>query len=221
MKSKDILGKIVWKKSDIINEDTRSRFALKLLVVVFVIFTLCIVYMLGKIYFINPDVSENSQSNEIIDLAARFRDCKILKEDCLNSNDCNLFSLCGKGSYKICKIYDCASTYGVFTQDFEGNIDIERREKSDKVAVQAKKDAYGKSIEIVEQKCVDDKMQVMVKIASEGECKIGRFILLYEGTGAQTNKFTALKGNNYFITADVCGKITKIVPQTEEGIPIF
>lgn len=221
MKSQKVIGEIVWKKSDIKADGARNRGSGEFIFVVCCVLFLFLACILSKFFFMIPEDLPSGESNKVVESGVSFKDCKILREDCLNDSDCDLFSFCGDGSYKICKIYDCGETYGVFTQDYAGNTATGKKAKPEEEIVQAKKDACGESMKIVEQRCSDGKMQVMVKLDPEGECEIGGFILLYEDTGSQPNKFTALKGNNYFITADTCGKITGIVPQTEEGIPIF
>lgn len=221
MKIEDATLKIVQEENDSMADKGHRRLFAELLFVVCVIFALLLACDGGSIFFTGSKLSESNQANETIDPAVRFKDCEILKEDCLNSNDCNLFSLCGEDSYKICKIYDCVDTYGIFTQDSEDKLEARREAKYNKDVVQAKKDVCGKGMEIVEQKCVDDKMQVMVKLNPRGDCKIGGFTLVYEGTIVQPNNFAELQSDNYFITADTCGKITGIIPQTEEGISIF
>ncbi|MDD3006912.1 MAG: hypothetical protein PHX30_05045 [Candidatus Pacebacteria bacterium] len=221
MKNKKVIGKIVWSKNDSTVEGVQLRSIRKFISIVCIISALFLICMFGIFLFIISEDSPNKQSNKIVEPGVLFKDCKILQEDCSNDDDCNLFSFCGNGSYKICKIYDCGESYGIFTQDYEGNTDTGRKAKPNKEIVQAKKDACGESMQLVEQRCSDGKMEVMVKLSPTGECKIGGFALLYEGIGSQPNRFTALKGNNYFIVAESCGKITGIVPQTEEGISIF
>lgn len=221
MKSEDVMEG-AGQEDNNKSSSVQARFIRRLMVVVCVLSILFIVCMLGKLFPKNPEAPASEQNNTVIDSDASFKDCKILERNCLNKDDCNLYSLCGDGSYKICEIYDCVDTYGVFTQDYEGDVNMERKAKSvEERSVQKKKNACGGGIQIVEQKCEDGKMHVMVKLSPAGECKIGGFTLLYESIGSQPNRFTALKGNNYFITAETCGKITGIVPQTEEGIPIF
>jgi len=221
MKIEDAIGKIVQEKNDSMAGKEHRRLVAELLFVVCVIFALLLACDPGSIFFTGFKCLENNQTDAVIDPVVRFKDCKILKEDCPNGNDCNLFSLCGEGSYKVCKIYDCGDTYGIFTRDSEDKLEARREAKYNEDVVQAKKDVCGKSLQIVEQKCVDNKMQVTVKLTPRGDCKIGGFTLVYEGTVVQPNEFTELQDNNYLITANTCGKVTGIIPQTEEGISIF
>jgi hypothetical protein len=220
MKIKGAVGRgVQWAKSSM--NDEHNRLVVKLLFVACVVLVLLLTYVLGLLIFTNPRVLENKPSDVVADSDAYFKDCKILRQSCSDKVGCNLFSFCGSGSYKVCKIYDCGNAYGVFTQDYEGNIDTKREAKYDKKAVQAKKDACRGSTQVLEQKCVNKKMQLKVKISSEGRCKIGGFTIVYEGSGIQPNTFASLDDNTYSVTADTCGKITHVIPQTEEGISIF
>jgi len=221
MKINDAIGKIDSGKKDNIADKGHSRFAIKLIFFLSVIFLLLLAYVAISLFFHGSQVPEKNQEITAANPAIQFKDCTILRETCSNASDCSFFSLCGDGSHKVCKVYDCGETYGVFTQDSEDKPALQRKPKYDENAIQAKKDACGNGLQIVEQKCVDGKMQVMVKLSPKGDCKIGIFTLLYEGTGAQPNSFTELQDHNYSITADTCGKITGIIPRTEEGIAIF
>ena len=223
MKIEDAALKIVQEKNDSMAGKGHRRLAMELLFLVCVIFALLLACDGGSIFFTGFKYPENNQVDAVIDPALRFNDCKILREDCVNGNDCNLFFLCGEGSYKICKIYDCADTYGIFTRDSEDKPEARREAKYNADTMQAKKDACGKSMEIVEQKCLDDNIQVKVRLKPnpKGDCKIGGFTLVYEGAVVQPNKFTKLQDNDYLITADTCGKITGIIPRTQEGLSVF
>lgn len=221
MKINDAIGKNRSGKKDNIADKGHSLFAIKLIFFLSVIFLSLLAYVLASLFFNDSKAPENNQDSVVVEPAIQFKDCTILREACSNASDCSYFSLCGDGSYKICKIYDCGETYGVFTQDSEDKPVLQRKLKYDMNVIQAKKDACGNGLQIVEQKCVDGKMQVMVKLSPKGDCKIGIFTLLFEGTGAQPNSFTELQDHNYSITADTCGKITGIIPRTEEGIAIF
>jgi hypothetical protein len=222
MNIKNVIGKIVHGGNGSVNSAGHNELIKKMLFASCVILVLILAYALGNFLFMRPEISTNNRNNAVVvDSDIYFKDCKILRKGCSNKVDCSLFSFCGSGSYKVCNIYDCGTTYGVFTEDYEGNISTPRKAKYDKKAVQAKKDACGGSMQILQQDCVDKKMQVKVKLAPKGECKIGGFTLVYEETGLQQNTFTSLSDDTYSITADTCGKITKIVPQTEEGISIF
>lgn len=221
MKINDAFGKIVRGKEDNIADKGHSRLIIKLIFFLSGIFLLLLAYVAASLFFNNSKVLDGNRDSAALDPAIQFKDCTMLQEACANASDCSFFSLCGDGSNKVCKIYDCGETYGIFTQDNEDKPYLQRKPKYDKNAVQAKKDACGKSMQLVDQKCIDGKMQIMVKLAPEGECKIGAFTILFEETGAQMSSFTELQGHNYSIAADTCGKITGIIPRTEEGIAIF
>jgi hypothetical protein len=85
---------------------------------------------------------------------------------------------------------------------------------------QAQRDACSGSMQTLEEKCVDGKMEVKVKLATKGECKINTFALIYKDQGAQPNKFSSLGDNTYSIEVYGCGTVDEIIPGTKEGLAL-
>jgi hypothetical protein len=86
--------------------------------------------------------------------------------------------------------------------------------------VAAKKEACAGKMDVLSQECVEGKEKIKVKIATQGECKIGGFAVIYEGTGTEPNSFVVSADGTYEITALACGTVSKIVPATENGISL-
>lgn len=188
------------------------------------IFSLCmislalLVYTAGTLFLArdNHDILPKSATE---DSDVYFQDCKLLEKDCKDTS-CNMYIWCGDGDHKVCRIYDCADTYGVFTTDLQDKIKTERKAKPDIEALQAQKDNCSGSIRRLEEKCVDEKMQVKVKLETKGKCEINTFALIYKDAGAQPNQFSAVGENTYLITAYGCGTVEQIIPGTKEGIAL-
>jgi len=214
-------------------EHTRSAVRPMLAVCLIVLLLAGIIFLVSFIYRPNSIISENkqddtvtpedSQDNAPASLSNFFADCKPLQEKCSSGTDCISASICGEGVYETCKIYDCGDTYGVYTQSGAGNVNRYKQAKADKNIAQSEPVACkGLTVEALEQKCVDNKMQVKVKLTTEGECKINDFIILYEDSKEnQPNTFVSLGKNIYSIEVKTCGPIIDITPRTEGGVSIF
>jgi len=167
--------------------------------------------------------SEDEQDDVLMAGGSSFADCKPLQENCTSGTDCISSSICGEGIYETCEIYDCGDTYGVYTQSGGGSVNIYKQAKADKNIAQPKQEVCkGLAVEALEQKCTDNKMQVKVKLTTEGECKIDDFIVLYDNSKEnQPNTFVSLGKDMYSIEVKTCGRMTDIIPRTEGGVPIF
>lgn len=171
---------------------------------------------------VQEQVSQHNQNNAVITLSdGFFKDCSILRENCTGKVDCIAYSVCGAGGYDVCRIYDCGDSYGIFTQDGDGNTNAYRRKKSVNNVLQSAKEACNGIVNILEEKCVDGKMQLKVRLSTPGQCKIENFIISYDDSGNQPNTFVAAGNDTYMINLDTCGTVTAITPQTEGGVPIF
>jgi len=182
------------------------------------IFILLLLYIVGVLIMMRGNFNV-LQKNAALDSDAYFADCKLLEKDC-NDTSCNLYTWCGDGDHSVCRIYDCGNNYGIFTKDLNNKIKTERKAKPDMKALDAQKDACSGSMQILQQDCVEGKMQVKVKLNTKGECKINTFALIYKDAGAQPNEFVSLGGDTYQITAYSCGTIDEIVPGTKDGIAL-
>lgn len=191
-----------------------------------------IIFLVGFIYKPNPVILENKQDDAVTtnnkqddatsSLSIFFDDCKPLQENCTSGTDCISASICGEGIYETCEIYDCGDTYGVYTKSGGGSVNTYKQAKADKNITQSEpKVCKALTVETLQQKCVDNKMQLKVKLTTEGECKISDFIILYDSKENQPNTFVSLGDNVYLIEVETCGGLTDITPRTEGGIPIL
>lgn len=182
------------------------------------IFALLLTYIVGALLYTRDSI-EPRQVEGPMNFDEYFSNCSLLESECLDL-DCKYYTQCGDGSYDICRVYDCGDTYGVFTENTDGKQEASKRKKPDLSAVAAKKKDCAGTMEILSQDCVEGKEQIKVKIATRGECKIGGFAVIFEGSGAESNDFTALADGTYAITALSCGTVSRIVPATDSGISL-
>lgn len=181
------------------------------------VFVLLITYIVGVLLYTKDSVQP--QADESINPDEYFSGCSLLEPVCLDI-DCKYYTQCGDGDYNTCRIYDCGDTYGVFTEDAAGKQEANKQQKPDLNAVAAKKKDCMGTMKILSQECVEEKEQIKVKIATQGECKIGGFTVIFEESGAEPNDFMALGDGTYGITALSCGTVSRIVPATDSGISL-
>jgi len=182
------------------------------------IFALLLTYIVGALLYTRDSI-ESRQTGEPMNFDEYFSDCNLLESECLDLG-CKYYAQCGDGNYDVCRVYDCGDTYGVFTEDAAGKQEESKRKKPDLSAVAAKKKDCAGTMEVLSQDCVEGKEQVKVKIATQGECKIGGFTVIFEESGAESNDFTALGDDTYAITALSCGAVSQIVPATDDGVSL-
>ena len=215
-----------------INSGGRERFVIKPVFVVAIVFLLLLAVALfisfsSKSKPANPEdnavnTSEDASGNASTSPSTFFDDCKLLPENCSSGADCIPSTICGTGVYETCKVYDCGDTYGVYTKSAAGGVNTFKQVKADKDLAQSEPVACkGLAVEALEQKCVGGKMQLKVKLTTQGECKIEDFIVLYDGKDNQPNTFVSLGNNLYSIEVSTCGDISEITPRTAGGVPIL
>ena len=183
------------------------------------VFILLLTYIVGVLLYTRDNFEPTQTGEERINPDEYFKDCSILEPKCLDIS-CNYYSRCGDDNYDVCKIYDCADTFGVYTENLENKQAATRQAKTDFNAIKAKKESCVGKMDILSQECVEGKEQIKVKIVTEGECKIGGFAVVFEGAGTESNSFVAVEDNTYAITALACGTVSRIVPATENGISL-
>lgn len=184
--------------------------ARKVIIVVFVL-ALCLVS--GVFFFkdsLSPDPAKNPD--------AHFKDCKILAENCVDVTKCGFNVYCGDGIFADCRVYDCDGNYGVYTKDVSGNINFKNEAKTDESAIKEVRDACDGTMQILSQDCVDNKMEMKLKLKTNGECEIENFATIYGDAGAQPNAFVALGNGVYSITANTCETISEIIPAARGGV---
>lgn len=182
------------------------------------IFILLLTYIVGSLLYTKDSFIAQEGENRI-NPDEYFKDCQILEKECLDI-DCRYYTRCGDGNFKACRIYDCDKDYGVYTEDMNGVQKTDKKPKPNSDAIMAQKDACSGTMEILSDQCVDNKEKIKVKITPAGECEIGGFTVAFDGIGNKFNTFTDLGDNTYEITAISCGKLSKVVPATPDGISL-
>jgi len=202
-----------------INISAGSFYIVKtLMLVVCIICILLLVYIIGGLFYVGDRIDQGIVS-ENINPDEYFTNCQLIEPECLDVS-CKHTSKCGSGHYVACRIYDCNDTYGIFTQDLNGVQKVNNKNKPDLDAVAKQiKDCNG-TLDILDDKCVDGKEHLMVKITTDGICKIGGFSVFMEGESAKSNIFAVSEEGNYAITVASCGEVSKIKAVTENGISI-
>jgi hypothetical protein len=180
------------------------------------IFILLLIYMVGGVLLTKDHYQKKSDTAES---DAFFSGCALAEKDCATSQ-CNLYTWCGDGTYQTCRIYDCGSTYGIYTKDVEGQVRTRNEAKSDMMARAEKEKACHGIMQILEQGCKEGKFQAKVKLTTQGECEIGSFALFFEDGVARPNEFVRQEDGTYVITSYYCGALQEIVPGTKEGIAL-
>jgi hypothetical protein len=188
------------------------------IILLFVIFLLLLTYLVGSLLYMRNGLGGQGSSADI-DPDEYFKDCTLLNGQCTDAS-CDKYSYCGDDSFQACRVYDCQDTYGVYTADLDGQGHIKNEPKPNMNQVLSEKDACSGDLQVLSQDCVNGSMQIKVKISTKGECKIGGFTLAFAETGTRANDFTAAGDGTYLVTADSCGTVSTITPQTEDGIAL-
>jgi len=206
------------KKSGWLQKQNKTEFLRTFMFLFCFIFILLLTYIVGALLY-SRDSFIAQEGEKRINPDEYFKNCQILEKDCLDI-DCNYYTRCGDGNYNVCRVYDCGDTFGVFTEDLEGKQDTKNPPKPDMGAILAQKDSCKGTMDILSDVCVEGKEKIKVKIVTEGECKIGNFTVIFEGAGTKNSTFKEIGDSIYEITAIACGKVSKVVPATPNGISL-
>ncbi|MBN2015132.1 MAG: hypothetical protein JW778_08130 [Candidatus Altiarchaeota archaeon] len=147
--------------------------------------------------------------------------CQLIARDCVDEA-CPYFDLCDEGDFTECWVYDCQIEYMVNITRADGRKIIKTSPKSKTTysntqLEEIKKRCSGK-VEIIEQECVNNKLQLQVRVETDGVCGIQAFIA-DAGGGYQTLNFKKTN-NTYNLTLNHCPQEYKITAITEGGITI-
>lgn len=202
------------------NDGGRSNAKAKLIWALLFLFCLILIFFL--VYMMRTPAQEqnnpnnNSSKTTSLDSDSYFKDCKVLMENCTDVN-CTFYNSCD-GMQPECRIYDCGKEYGIFIKKADGKIETKTEAKPDVNAIAAEKDSCSGTMQIIEQKCVDNKFQAKIKLTTKGECKIGSFGVTMSEYGNVSSGFERQEDGTYVVTSDRCGTTTRIVPVTEDGM---
>lgn len=206
------------------NKEGRNKQARTIKIFMFLlcsIFIILLTYIVGGLLILNKggNINEEQGAQQIFDFNGHFKECTLLIENCLDET-CNKYQYCSDKKYKICRVYDCKSSFGIGTEDMAGEIDLKNIEKPDQEKIIAKKADCQGDLEIISKQCVDGKMQIMAKVGTAGECVVSNFVVFFKETGFKTSSFSSTENNQYLITSKYCGELEKIVAVGEGGIAI-
>lgn len=199
----------------------------------YVVMIVLLFYIVGVLVQMNkeyPD-EENKPSVKVVDLnketgfASYFPECDLLNSECLDTN-CKQYFLCSGKEYLRCEVYDCGENFGVGARDKNGEIDITRKAKDNKKKIAEIKNRCNGSVEVVENNCVDEKLEMAVKVVTGGDCEIEGFLI---GYGNQENgekisfkpaKFLSLGSGIYSISLNNCNEVGEVIAIGENGVSI-
>jgi len=200
--------------------------------VLLVVLVLLLFYIVGVLIQLG---GEKGKGNRIVpveqqehktEFAAYFPECRLVESKCLSAR-CNKYFLCSDKKYIVCEVYDCGEDYGVGARDGEGNVKIKRVLKKENVEKVKKlvSRCRGK-LKIVEQKCVEGKLQMKVRVSTPGKCEINGFQIGYKKEGSKEEKlsyklalFSKLDDGLYAVTANSCENVADVVA-VGEGVSI-
>ena len=146
-----------------------------------------------------------------------FKDCSVLADSC-NDRSCRYHFLCNETEFSDCKVYDCGDKYGMRILDKQGNVQEKTRQKPDQAKVQEMISKCRGSVEVLEKKCEGAKSMAKVKVVTDGDCKIGSFIMMIDGKN-RIARFEK-EGDIYNLSVGQCGMISEIKAVGEGGVEI-
>lgn len=192
------------------------RILIALLAIVLVILLVCAV---EQSIIQNKNHPQKQQNQNTYNFDAHFPGCTPVSANCLDQS-CAQYLYCNDKAYVICRIYDCKDSFGVGTQDKSGKIDIKTHAKLDtEKTSKTIADCQGDLV-VLENKCVDQKMQLKVQVGTAGDCAVNNFMVFYKGLGFRTSSFSSAGDNQYVITSDYCNDLDKVVAVGEGGTTI-
>ena len=209
-----------------INKKTKINMIIFLLILVVVVCSVVLVCMnesknRKRITTEPPKIDKNSENK----FESYFPGCKIIENDCIDSK-CDKFFLCNDKKYLTCEIYDCVQDYGIGTIDVEENIKIRKKIKHDRELAEKMIEKCRGDIELKDSNCVKDKLELKIKVSTQGECVIRSFKTAYEDENdpelmryVNADSFV-LENGLYSVTFDSCKEYLKIIAVGGGGISI-
>ena len=168
-----------------------------------------------------PEINENSENK----FEAYFPGCKIIENDCVDSK-CDKFFLCNDKKYLTCEIYDCVQDYGIGTIDVEENIKIRKKIKHDRELAEKMIEKCRGDIEVRDSNCIDNKLELKIKVSTQGECVIRSFKTAHQDENnlelmeyVNADSFI-LEDGLYSVTFDSCREYLEIIAVGGGGITI-
>ena len=110
---------------------------------------------------------------------------------------------------------DCVMENGICLYSLKGGSPAPDYKK-----IEETKDKCKGSLEITDEKCVDGKLEMKVKVSTAGECPIVSFIANYADNKKKIAEFSSLGDNVYSVVLDNCNKVEKLIVSGEGGFMI-
>jgi len=82
------------------------------------------------------------------------------------------------------------------------------------------KDKCRGSLEIIDKKCADGKLEMKVKVSTTGDCPVVSFIVDYADNKKKIAEFSSLGDNDYLVVLDNCNEVEKLIASGEGGFTI-
>ncbi len=147
-----------------------------------------------------------------------FENCELLTDSCLDK-DCPYYFLCDVVEFIDCKVYDCGTCYGVLIKDKQGKTITREQPKPDKEKVKETLNKCRGTVEVLEKKYKDGKLEVKTSVVTKGDCKILSFVVKTD-KGFQTPIFEK-KDDYYNLTLDVLSQeVLEVIAVGQGGVSI-
>lgn len=164
-------------------------------------------------------------NDPIENLSDYFPGCDLINNSCLNT-DCDKYFLCNDKKYVTCEIYDCKKEFGIVTVDENGEIKTNRKIKDDRKRIIEIKSRCDGKLEIIKNECIEEKLEMQVKVKTVGDCAISGFMAVYE-TGeiageknVKSVEFFDLEEGLYLVKTNNCEEISELVAVGDSGVSI-
>ncbi len=191
-------------------------------------FGLIIILMILFVFFVFKRIYQWQQEEPSITRPEKFKDCRILSENCKDSS-CEYLAQCqSEGEYETCQTYDCGEYFGVvinkkenekpnkFVKSFQKQTGIITKEKREEIRENCKG-----SLEIIEQKCEgENNFTIKAKVNTQGKCEIYRFVAKTGENAYETFKMEKAENNVYNLTLEKCLDEFELFAVGEMGLPI-
>lgn len=154
-----------------------------------------------------------------------FSECELINDKCLDRS-CEKYFLCNDQRYLVCEIYDCRTEFGIGTKDLDGKIKIRKKLKDESKKIMELKSRCNGSLEIIENNCIEERLEIKVKVNTAGSCRIDGFLAVYEvkegetEEGLKSTKFSDLGEGIYSVKIRDCDEIKELIAIGESGISI-
>lgn len=141
---------------------------------------------------------------------SQFANCKSLSKNCA-SDSCQYYNLCqsANSDYRACKVYDCASSYGIEITTKNNELLAKSFGKVNVVKAKENIAACQGTVKIISNKCEKNVGIIKVEVATAGKCSVEAFVFKQDG---QFNSavFNNLGNNFYQLNIPSCKTISDI-----------